>query len=109
MATKHKPRVNEHAEVLKKEGNDLHLKGQYKAAYRKYSEAIKIDSKNAIYYANRAASSLELKECVDFPLGFRSFDAMQLQIFRCSSGREEGLQNYPYLLRLCSTTATSLS
>ena len=54
--------LNQHAERLKAQGNDFHQKGQFKAAYRKYSEAIKEDPKNAVYYANRAASSLAMKE-----------------------------------------------
>ncbi|KAK7063882.1 TPR-region domain-containing protein [Favolaschia claudopus] len=35
------------------------------AAYEKYSEAIKEDSKNAVLYANRAATSLSMKEFLD--------------------------------------------
>jgi hypothetical protein len=49
-------------ERLKAQGNALHVKGQYEAAYHKYSEAIKADSTNAVLYANRAASSLAMKE-----------------------------------------------
>ncbi|KAF9524086.1 hypothetical protein CPB83DRAFT_839228 [Crepidotus variabilis] len=49
-------------EALKNEGNNLHQQGKYRAAYIKYSEAIKEEPKNAVYYANRAASSLALKE-----------------------------------------------
>ncbi|KAF8913198.1 hypothetical protein CPB84DRAFT_526695 [Gymnopilus junonius] len=58
-------RLNQNAERLKPQGNEFHQKGQYKAAYRKYTEAIKEDPKNAIYYANRAASSLIMKEFMD--------------------------------------------
>ncbi|KAJ7116811.1 hypothetical protein C8R43DRAFT_902312, partial [Mycena crocata] len=36
--------------------------GEYMAAYEKYSEAIGEDGNNAILYANRAASSLSMKE-----------------------------------------------
>ena len=50
------------AEALKAEGNALHLARKYKQAYAKYSEAIEVDDKNAILYANRAASSLEMEE-----------------------------------------------
>lgn len=53
---------NQNAERLKSEGNAFHVKGQYRAAYKKYTEAIKEDPKNAVYYANRAASSLAVKE-----------------------------------------------
>jgi len=50
------------AERLKVLGNKLHQNGEYQGAYAKYSEAIQKDSKNAILYANRAASSLALKK-----------------------------------------------
>ncbi len=53
---------SQRGEFLKNEGNNLYQTGQYRAAYRKYTEAIKEDSNNAIYYANRAACSLGLKE-----------------------------------------------
>ena len=53
---------SQRGEFLKSEGNTLYQKGHYQAAYRKYTEAIKEDSINAIYYANRAACSLGLKE-----------------------------------------------
>ena len=49
-------------ELLKAEGNALHTKGQYKQAYQKYTEAIALNGNNAVLYANRAASSLALKE-----------------------------------------------
>ncbi|KDR85536.1 hypothetical protein GALMADRAFT_368445 [Galerina marginata CBS 339.88] len=57
--------LNQNAERLKVEGNEFHQKGQYKAAYRKYTQAIKEDPKNAVYFANRAAASLALKEFLD--------------------------------------------
>lgn len=53
---------NSNAERLKAQGNEFHQKGQYQAAHRKYTEAIKEDPTNAIYYANRAASSLAMNE-----------------------------------------------
>ena len=57
--------TNENAERLKAQGNTLHVKGQYRAAYKKYSEAIKEDPRNAVYWANRAASGLAMKEYVN--------------------------------------------
>ncbi|KAJ6623068.1 hypothetical protein B0H10DRAFT_2011004 [Mycena sp. CBHHK59/15] len=53
------------AQLLKAQGNTLHEKGEHQAAYEKYSEAIKEDPNNAVFYANRAASSLALKEFLD--------------------------------------------
>lgn len=53
---------NPNAELLKSEGNELYQKGQFQAAQRKFTDAIKEDPTNAIYYANRAASGLALKE-----------------------------------------------
>ena len=50
------------AEALKAEANALHLAHKYREAYAKYSEAIAEDGENAVLYANRAASSLELGE-----------------------------------------------
>lgn len=55
----------ENAERLKAQGNALHVKGQYKAAYKKYSEAIKEDPTNAVLWSNRAASGLAMKEYLD--------------------------------------------
>ena len=55
---------NENAERLKAQGNALHVRGQYRAAYQKYSEAIREDPMNAVYWANRAASGLAMKEYV---------------------------------------------
>ncbi|KAF8240805.1 hypothetical protein L208DRAFT_1230511, partial [Tricholoma matsutake] len=37
----------------------------YRAAHKKYSEAIKEDSTNAVLWANRAASGLGMKEYLD--------------------------------------------
>ena len=50
------------AEYLKTEGNTFHTSGRYKEAYQKYSDAIAHDGENDVLYANRAASSLALKE-----------------------------------------------
>lgn len=52
------------AAKLKAAGNAFHVEGKYRKAYSKYSEAIKVDSTNAVLYANRAASALSMKECV---------------------------------------------
>ena len=48
------------AERLKAEGNSLFVKSNFSGAYKKYSEAIKYDDKNAVLYCNRAACSLEI-------------------------------------------------
>jgi len=70
MSLPQKSCTNQNAERLKNQGNELHQKRQYRAAYRKYSEAIKEDPTNAIYYANRAATSLALNECVFYLILF---------------------------------------
>ncbi|KAI0639883.1 TPR-like protein [Trametes polyzona] len=49
-------------ERLKTEGNALHVKGDYAAARSKYTDAIKLDDRNAVLYANRAASYIALKQ-----------------------------------------------
>ncbi|KAF9532005.1 hypothetical protein CPB83DRAFT_760449 [Crepidotus variabilis] len=54
--------TNQRAESLKAEGNALFQAGEWRPAYHKYSDAIKEDPKNAVYYANRSACSLSLKE-----------------------------------------------
>lgn len=56
------PKALTPAERLKAQGNALHVAGKYKLAYQKYSEAIALDPTNAILWANRAASSLSMKE-----------------------------------------------
>lgn len=48
------------AERLKAEGNALFAKNDFAGAYKKYSEAIQFDDKNAILYCNRAASAYGL-------------------------------------------------
>ncbi|KAJ7508704.1 TPR-like protein [Mycena galericulata] len=53
------------AQTLKLQGNAFHEKGEYQAAYDKYTEAIKEDPDNAVLYANRSASSLSMKEYLD--------------------------------------------
>jgi len=49
---------------FKAEGDSFFVQKQFKKAYSKYSEAIKLDGSNAILYANRAASALSMKEYV---------------------------------------------
>ncbi|PPQ92548.1 hypothetical protein CVT25_010381 [Psilocybe cyanescens] len=56
---------NRNAEDLKTQGNELFHQKQYQPAHRKYTEAIKADPANAVYYANRAACSLASKEYLD--------------------------------------------
>ncbi|KAI0761195.1 hypothetical protein BD413DRAFT_607270 [Trametes elegans] len=45
---------------LKAEGNALFVKKDFTGGYNKYTEAVKLDEKNAILYSNRAACSLGL-------------------------------------------------
>ncbi len=51
---------NSDAVRLKTEGNALFAKNDFSAAYKKYTEALRHDDKNAILYCNRAACSLGL-------------------------------------------------
>ncbi|EEB89833.1 hypothetical protein MPER_12029, partial [Moniliophthora perniciosa FA553] len=53
------------AEKLKEEGNTLFVKKEFKAAAHKYTEAIALDDKNPVLYANRAACRLSLKKYMD--------------------------------------------
>ncbi|KAK7029548.1 hypothetical protein VNI00_014425 [Paramarasmius palmivorus] len=55
----------ERAKKLKDEGNALFAKEDYKAAVQKYTQAIALDDKNAILYANRAACRLGMKRYMD--------------------------------------------
>lgn len=48
------------AELLKNQGNDLMKEDKYAEAFEHYTNAIKIDTNNAIYYSNRAAASSKL-------------------------------------------------
>lgn len=50
------------AKQLKDEGNALFARKQFQEAKLKYSEAIELDSSNAVLYANKAACRLHLKE-----------------------------------------------
>ncbi|PPQ99536.1 hypothetical protein CVT24_005326 [Panaeolus cyanescens] len=56
------PQDKEKAESLKALANELYSKKDFKGAYQKYTEAIKADGTNAIYYANRAAASLGMQQ-----------------------------------------------
>lgn len=48
------------AERLKAEGNALFIQNDFEGAYKKYTEAIKHDDKNAVLYSNRAACAFGL-------------------------------------------------
>ncbi|KAG1791237.1 uncharacterized protein HD556DRAFT_1386844 [Suillus plorans] len=50
---------------LKDEGNDFFRKQDYVGALAKYTEAIALDDKNAVLYANRAACHHGLNRCLD--------------------------------------------
>jgi small glutamine-rich tetratricopeptide repeat-containing protein alpha len=50
------------AEAAKNEGNALLGKGDHTGAVAKYSEAIRLNPAHAIYYANRAAAHVNLKQ-----------------------------------------------
>lgn len=71
-ATKNEPKVapsgfameeqKKEAERLKNEGNNLMKTEKYAEALQLYTRAIEIDSKNAIYYCNRAAAHSKLNQ-----------------------------------------------
>lgn len=50
------------AEEKKALGNDLYKKKQFKEALEKYEEAIQLDNTELLYYNNKAACYMELKE-----------------------------------------------
>lgn len=52
------------AAQLKEDGDKLFRKKDYAAAYRKYAEAIGLDDKNAVLYANRGACSFAMGKYV---------------------------------------------
>ncbi|KAK7029566.1 hypothetical protein VNI00_014443 [Paramarasmius palmivorus] len=60
------------AEKLKDEGNVLFGQKKFKDANQKYTEALSLDDKNPVLYANRAACRLSLKRYLD-----ASHDAMK--------------------------------
>jgi hypothetical protein len=55
---------------FKSEGDGFFVRKQYREAYFKYSEAIKLDRNSAVLYANRAASALSMKECVPISIHY---------------------------------------
>ncbi|PKU63505.1 outer envelope protein 64, chloroplastic [Dendrobium catenatum] len=50
----------ESAEIAKEKGNNAYKEKQWQKAINLYTEAIKLNGKNATYYSNRAAAYLEL-------------------------------------------------
>ncbi|XP_052774984.1 small glutamine-rich tetratricopeptide repeat-containing protein beta-like [Mya arenaria] len=50
------PEEKEQAEVLKNQGNDFMKAEQFSDAIECYSQALKLDNKNSVYYCNRAAA-----------------------------------------------------
>ncbi|KAJ7580088.1 hypothetical protein C8J56DRAFT_867365 [Mycena floridula] len=50
---------------LKDEGNQLFSLGEYPAASVKYTEALVLDPKNAVLYANRSACGLQMRQFMD--------------------------------------------
>ncbi|CAK1593623.1 unnamed protein product [Parnassius mnemosyne] len=50
------------AEKLKNEGNEFMKAERYREAFDKYSKAIELDPRNAVYFSNRAAAHFKLGE-----------------------------------------------
>ena len=50
------------AEQSKIKGNEFFVKGNWKKAHELYTQAIKWDNKNAVFFSNRAACSLKLNK-----------------------------------------------
>ncbi|XP_052256795.1 small glutamine-rich tetratricopeptide repeat-containing protein beta-like isoform X2 [Dreissena polymorpha] len=50
------PEEKEEAEILKNKGNDFMKSEKFSDAIESYSQALKLDNKNAVYYCNRAAA-----------------------------------------------------
>ncbi|KAH9476040.1 Small glutamine-rich tetratricopeptide repeat-containing protein 2 [Psilocybe cubensis] len=50
------------AEVFKDQGNEALKNGQWQKAVDSYTEALKIDSNNAVYFSNRSAALLSLED-----------------------------------------------
>lgn len=56
------PEEKEEAESMKNKGNDFMKVEQFSEALKCYSDALKLDNKNSVYYCNRAAAYSKLSE-----------------------------------------------
>ncbi|CAG9135772.1 hypothetical protein JYU34_004828 [Plutella xylostella] len=56
------PETRAVAEALKNEGNELMKAERHREALDKYSKAIELDPRNAVYFCNRAAANFKLGE-----------------------------------------------
>lgn len=74
------------AERLKTEGNALYMKGDFLNARVRYTMALEKDPRNAVLYANRAATLLGEKQSVERSEGSLPINAQALQIPRCRLG-----------------------
>lgn len=58
--------VNEEAEAIKQQGNELLKKGNFAAAKNKYKKAIQIDPTCAVYWSNLAVCYLKLEDIIAY-------------------------------------------
>jgi tetratricopeptide (TPR) repeat protein len=76
--------VSPDAETAKDRGNECFRSGDYVSAIQYYNQAINIDSKNLVYYSNKAAALNKLKQFED---------AMEAALLAVEVGRENNAPN----------------
>lgn len=62
------PAAREQAERLKNEGNELMKADRHREALAKYTRAIELDPRNAVYFCNRAAAHFKVDPALLLPM-----------------------------------------